>query len=162
MKSIVIFTALLLLIGCNNSDDNSGEGVNLGDILISFSLQNSSNMDLLDPSVEGNFNTDSISLYEKIDGDYVLFENNQLAYPKGYIIDSTDGTYWFTPYYSDHRQYKHELRIDWGNGESDFIVVNLVDGDGDWRVATEVIYNDNIVWNENINPDGRFFTIVKE
>ncbi|MGF1558118.1 MAG: hypothetical protein ACFCUL_03435 [Flavobacteriaceae bacterium] len=162
MKSIVMFTSIFLLMGCNNSDDNSGKNVNLGDILLNFSLKSSSGIDLLDPSIEGTFNTSSISLYEKIDGEYILFENDQLAYPKGFLIEPTNGTYWFTPYYSDHRAYKHELRIDWGNGKSDFIVVNLVDGDGDWRVATEVLYNDNLVWNEDINPEGRVFTVIKD
>lgn len=162
MKLTTFFLAFFVLLGCNNSDDNSGESVNLGDILFRFNLEDSSGRDLLNPSIEGTLNTNSIALYEKINGEYVLFENDQLAYPRGYLIDLTDGKYWFTPYYSDHRPYKHELRIDWGNEESDFIVVNLVDGDGGWKVATQVIYNDILVWSENINPGGRFFTVVKD
>jgi hypothetical protein len=164
MKTNLILTlgTFLLMLGCNNPDDNGEDSAYLGDILLSFSVQNSAGDDLLNPVVDGSLNTNSIRYYEKLDGEYVLFNDSSLAYPDGYVINQHNQLYRFTPYYTDHRPYKQELRIDWGNGDSDFIVVNLKDGDGDWRVATEVLFNGDVVWEMNVDADDRFFTIIKD
>ncbi len=161
-KQILKLLVAFALLGCSNSDDGKKEQIYLGEILFDFSLQDPSGTDLLDPNVEGSFNTDEIALYEKVDGTYILFDQPLSAHPKGYTIDEWEGLYYFTPYYFDAKAASHDLKIEWGNGKTDFILVTCEDGDGNWKNANEITYNGNLVWNMELNPEDKIFTIVVE
>ncbi len=161
MKIQILFSNLILilsLMACNKEDFN--QEVYLGEIQFSFSIQNKNGDDLLDKSVSGTFNTPSISLYEKIDGKYVLYEDLNSAHPYGYKIIKHDGVYKFTPYYlGSPKLYTHDLKIDWGNGMIDYISVGLENGDGDTRIIQEILYNEDLTWIRTDQTSDIYFIV---
>jgi hypothetical protein len=161
-KNILLLSLFFVFIGCNSSDDNGNDQITIGEVLFDFSLQNSDGVDLLDPSLDGTFNTSSILLYEEVDGEYILFDDPLSAYPKGYTIDMRDGVNYFNPFYFDTNAPTHDLKIDWGNGIIDYIMVECEDDGGKVKYATNITYNSNLVWNRTINPEGLYFTVIMD
>lgn len=177
MKYITRLIALLFLLqtSCTKVESDcclpppSSGRIWWGASIPRFHLVNDQGMDLLNKDTQGNYNNDSIRMYNLVYGREELIQNsNHIDLPKGYAIvdnlSAKDSLHTFLMYIGNatgSRMYEAGV-IQWNENERDTIALEHA-LENDKKYVTRLRYNGVVVWDEQTAAFNSFpyFTIVK-
>lgn len=158
-KMTLIILLISLLLSCNNEQDCCFPG---NDTLFEFSIINSNGEDLLNENTQDTYNTNSIRLYDIIDGkeNLIYFQNGD--YPYGYSITKRDNLYRISPSFNESNLRVSGI-IEWNPNKRDTISLEMVQQSKNIKRLIKIEYNGQVVWSEETasNTDNRYFQIVK-
>jgi len=92
MKNLIIIFTITTLFSCSKTDEMDEQYYNL-DAAIEFSVFDAQNEDLLNPETPNHLNTDDIRLFYVINGESQEYHEEDLSYPRGFLIGEHEGIY---------------------------------------------------------------------
>ena len=157
MKAIILILTFVTLFGC--SSDDSQEQFNF-DVGFEFSVTDNEGNDLLNPENPNSFNESDIKLFYLINGETVEFYDDNLDYPRNFLIYQNSDSYRIRVFlnYSETEELP-ETYIQWSKTDSDTIKSEINRSDTYVKIQ-KVLLNDNIIWNSSDNSEP-YYQIVK-
>lgn len=161
MKKIgYLLMTILLSLSCSDEKDCCSQ-IAGNNTLFEFSLVNQNGEDLLNESIQDSYNTNSIKLYNLIDGEEILINNPNSDYPNGYLIFEKDGLNLIRPFFNESNLIASGI-IEWNPNKRDEISLEMVQQSENVKRLVKIKHNGEIVWDKDTatNPDYRYFQIV--
>ena len=162
MIYIILSSMILALTSCDEKDCCSG--IPGDDTLFEFSLLDESGTDLLDPEIQGTYNTDNIRLYNEENGDTTMVYDENSDTPYGYTIIERESVFRIRPFFLNaDSEFETIGYIKWNSEEIDTLKLELVQQSENIKRLTKIHYNGIEVWNEETtsNSEDRYFQIIK-
>lgn len=161
--SIFLLICTVLLSSCKD-DGNSYDSIPLGDRQFAFSMIDSENEDLLNPEIQGTYNTDQIKLYYLVEGEKEEVYEANLKYPRAYNIDAVDGMFYINIFanFNDEDEWPVTF-IEWNGDDADTVKCEF--SKENVKIIKKTWYNDELVWNwempvpDDVRPI--YFNVVK-
>lgn len=157
MKKIFLLIAVIIIAGCSTEDDER-DCCTIIDTGVSIKYVNEDGENLLE--TEGGLTEADITIYHKIDNEWIRYYEGNLDSPKGIsTVEREDGTYLVVfPSTTIIENNYTETKIEFS--ESDFDVLKAeIDKRNSNEVVTKVWYNDELKWEGN--QAERMFEILK-
>lgn len=160
MKKIILLLTSLLL-SCDDEKDCCSQ-IPGNDTLYEFSIINNNGEDLLDENTQDTYNTNSIRLYDIINGEEKLIYFQNGDYPYGYSIIKRDILYLIRLGFNESNL-KVSGIVEWNPNKRDTISLEMVQQSEHVKRLIKIKYNGDVVWDEETasNTDNRYFQIVK-
>lgn len=161
MKNLIILSFFISLLSCNkpNEMNQQPNAYNL-DALFEFSVVNTQNQDLLDPSSPNHINQSDIKLYYLIDGHSKQVYNQNMDNPRNFLIYKHENEYRIRifPNISETED-KTTTYIQWNANDTDTLEV-LYERTPRALLERKVWINGKQIWDWTENKN-RFSILVK-
>ena len=156
MKKILILLAATLIISCSNEEEENC--CTIIDVAVSIKYLNEAGENLLD--IEGGLNASEITLYHKINNEWVKYYKGNLDNPTGIgTVAREDGTYLVVfPSTTIVEDGASETKIEFSDSDFD-ILKTEIDKKNSNEIVTKVWYNDELKWEGNHTE--RLIEVVK-
>ena len=154
MKKLLILLAATLVVSCTTKEENC---CTIIDVAVSIKYLNEAGENLLD--IEGGLNPSDITLYHKINNEWVKYYKGNLDNPTGLAtVAREDGTYLVVfPSTTIVENGYSETKIEFSDSDFD-ILKTEVDKKASNEIVTRVWYNDELKWEGNTE---RLIEVVK-
>ena len=156
--SVILILSIISLCSCvKNSDNcNSKHPPIIG---FQFTISNFFGEDLLNPEIQGTYNTNNIKLYYLINGEKEEVFSSNNKYPRNYKIDPYDGRYYITIFPNSTESEEYPITyVEWSDQDTDTIECAFDRGEDKVTIIRKIWFNDKLVWNFDGDP---IFEIVK-
>lgn len=159
MKNLLLLTALIFLVSCEKSN-NQQQGYFL-DVALDFSIINSQEKDLLDPTTPDHLDVSKIKVYYLINGTSREVNDPSHAYPMNFMIFKHEHENRIRIFLNDKENVDSSVTyIQWRPNYIDTIVASFEIVKNKCFRKQNVWYNGNKIWNMYENQ-GEFCKIIK-
>jgi len=178
MNKAILFLLVIGMSSCNQDDLIDVHNSTPIETSFDLSIKNINRVDLLDPESQGTYNTDSISIFEKVNIDGIEEYKRQLKFSNRFdIFQNAQGEYimrvgseYFLKDYNEERN----MLIEWNSIDTDTIKLELSAYGNGGIMVKKVWYNQEVKWglqsdNNDVAIDTlgnyrgiNFFEIIKE
>jgi len=164
MKNMtLLFLTIFIFQSCSDNKDCCSQ-IPGNDLLFEFSIINQNGEDLLNVNTQDTYNTDTIKLYDFINGEEILISNPDSDAPNGYTVFKKDNFNLIRTFFNvESNLLIHKGIIKWSSNNEDSISLEMIQQSENVKRLIKIRYNDKVVWDENTttNADYRYFQIVK-
>ena len=158
MKKLIVFLAITGLFACDKSDDFSPGFI--VSIEFEFSVFNSQDVDLLDPTTPNHIEEDDIRLFYEIDGKILGVYNPYMANPRNFMIFEHENEYRIRVVLNDSDATEETItHIQWNDDDTDVIKATFTRTKNTIHVS-RVWLNDIEIWGSNPG-DSKYFELIK-
>ncbi len=154
---IVIMAGLFL--SCEKSVETA-----FVDTSIDFIVKDSEGNDLLNPKNPNSINIDNIKLLFDIDGEQVVYYDENMDAPKGIMHYEQDGLYYLRIVkinFKDKNESLPVMYIQWTENDTDKITCEVVKYDTGSMFTQKVWLNDELVWTLTPGGSKRMIELIK-
>lgn len=157
----MLILVFILFLSCSDNEDCCSL-ISGNDTLFEFSVVNQNEEDLLNANITNTYNSNSIKLYNLINGNEVLINIPNSDMPNGYTIFTKDGLNLIRTFFDESSLIVNGI-IEWNVNNRDTISLEMVQQSENVKRLIKIKYNNKIVWDEETasNPDYRYFQIIK-
>ncbi len=158
MKKLIVFLAIISLFACDKSDDISPGFI--VSIEFDFSVFNSQDEDLLDPTTPNHIEEDDIRLFYEIDGKILGVYNPYMDNPRNFMIYEHENEYRIKVVLNDSDATEETItHIQWNDDDTDVIKATFTRTRNIVSVS-RVWLNDIEIWDSN-DSENRYYILIK-
>jgi hypothetical protein len=158
MKKLIVFLAITSLFACDKSDDISPGFI--VSISFEFSVFDSQDVDLLDPTTPNHIEEDDIRLFYEIDGKMLGVYNPYMDNPRNFMIYEHENEYRISVDLNDSDATDETItHIQWNDDDTDVIKATFKRTENTVRVSG-VWLNDTQIWDSN-DGDIKYYKLIK-
>lgn len=160
MKSLIIILTFTTLLACSKTDEMKEQHYNL-DAALGFSISNDQNEDLLNPETPNHINAENIRLFYVINGRSQEYYEENLDYPKGFLIGESDGIYRIR-IFLNHAETENKAitYVEWNDTDTDTIEVSYKRTQN--SILQDTIWlNGEQIWERGDNTTDPYFKLEK-
>lgn len=158
MKKVLLLLAVTLITGCS-TEEGEKDCCTIIDTGVSIKYVNENGENLFE--LEDGLTEGDISIYHKVDDEWIEYYKGNLDYPKGIIVvEREEGTFLqISPSYTIVENNYSETKIEFSGSDSDVLRTEIKKKNSN-QIVTKVWYNGKLKWEENQSE--RMFEILKQ
>lgn len=159
MKNFVFLISVVSLFSCSKSDEMSPAGSDLN-VFFEFSVFNSQDNDLLDPTTPHHYKEEGIKLFYEVDGEIIEVYDPNMGAPRNFYIYKLETEYRIVVYlnYTETSE-KPITYIQWNDTDTDTIEATFK-RNRYYIGVSQVWLNELEIWDSTI-VDNQYFKLIK-
>ena len=148
MQKLILFLAIASFFACSKSDELGPIGPANIDRVFHFSVINSNDEDMLDPSTTNHYESKDIKLFYEVDGEQIMTGNP--------TIYQHENEYRFRIYLNDSNTSDKSITyIQWRTGDSD--TLEAVFKRTEYKVEKSTVWLNNLeIWDWRTDDEGYY------
>lgn len=160
MKKLILFLAITSFFACDKVDEILIRGFDQN-TLFEFSVFNSQDVDLLDPTTPNHLEEDDIKIFYEIDGKMIEVYESHLDHPRKLFIFEHENEYRIRVFLN-HSDTSDEpiTYIQWNDDDTDTVKATFERAKNYLRIS-KVWLNDTEIWDMSSGWENQHFKLIK-